>query len=373
MSENGKDTNQYELLDKLESGKIISQDILDSIKEENQELYELLLKSNRLRSAKKIKPDPLFSRVSQIHVYLQIVEGQKPKYNPLERIKLFLSELSPPAPPALSFRPVFTFVLVMVLSFSLFVGGVQAADDSGPGQLLYPIDRAYENVQYAMALNDQNRLKLNLSFAEERLDEAEIAISEGDFENAEIAIVAYEHTQKTINTQLGSTSPTISENLKSSAFEARQKNAGVLTVLLETAPESAQATIQHAIDVAQEVIVSPPIVEGTLEPPSGNEGGPDITQEPSGQTTTGQEPTISPTLIAEDHIFVTVRVYSVNVHTGPGLDFPVVGWLFQNQTIMSGTCLDGFMYIKEFSGWASGTCFTPNPCGPPGSCKSIWD
>ena len=66
MENQTKDSQLFDLFDKLENGELISQDKLDSIKFENQELFEILHKSNLLRTAKKVEPDPFYAQTSQI-------------------------------------------------------------------------------------------------------------------------------------------------------------------------------------------------------------------------------------------------------------------------------------------------------------------
>lgn len=74
---------------------------------------------------------------------------------------------------------------------------------------------------------------------------------------------------------------------------------------------------------------------------------------------------------------VLVRVESVNVHTQPELNAPILGWVYQNNTIQPEICDSGWAYFtltesstgRSISGWIKGTCLTPNPCGSPGSCQ----
>ena len=73
------------------------------------------------------------------------------------------------------FKMVNALVAAMVLIAALAGGGgvVYAADAAGPGDLLYEIDRAIESVQLRLTNDTWQRVELLLSFAEERLGEAE--------------------------------------------------------------------------------------------------------------------------------------------------------------------------------------------------------
>ncbi len=394
MTNNGKEPNHLDLFDQLENGAPVSQEVLDSLKEDHPELFELLQKSNKLRNAKKITPDPFFSRISQIHVYYQLVDSKRPKFNPIEEIKYFFSNLRYLSPPTFSLKPVMTIFLALVLTFSVFVGGVQAADDARPGQFLYPVDLAIEDVRILLATNEQVRLSLRMAIAEERLQEAEIEFSAGHPENAEIALAGYEAQQQSIQEQLQNEKVEFTEGIKTTTAISHQQNKQVLTNLLNSVPPESQTAVRRAIQVSEsleenlpefvfEPAETPSEVVSEDQPEENNEVeeiSPLPTDEismPSKQLTDLSQPKQEikpqPTETPEEKLFVTVWTYSVNVHSEPNLESPVLGWLFQNQTFITGKCENGFLFIKEFSGWAAGTCFEPNPCGPPGSCSQIVD
>ncbi|MEJ2484165.1 MAG: DUF5667 domain-containing protein [Anaerolineales bacterium] len=379
MENQTKDSQLFDLFDKLENGELISQDKLDSIKFENQELFEILHKSNLLRTAKKVEPDPFYAQTSQIRVYYRLVKDRGAKIRPLEQIRYFLSNLAYISPPKLSLRPVMTVLLALILTFSVFVGGAQAADNARPGQFLYPVDLALEQVQLRLTSDEQARLMLYLSFSEERLAEAQAEFTEGHTANAEIALAGYEKVQKSIYTQLANNQISITQELQTSAIQAHQKNVQVLTSLLETAPKTSQTIVLHAIEVSQVFTKLPTTAQEPATTPSETVDGETSTGEggvaegilPDEETAPTQTLVPTPSVIEGNLMDTTVWVFSVNVHEGPGLDYPVIGWLFQDQTVQSYTCENGFVFIPEFSGWARGTCFAPNPCGPPGSCLQI--
>lgn len=383
-NDNNKDSEKYQLFDELESGSPISQESLDSLEKENQELFDIFQKSNLLRKTERVKPDPFYSRVSQIRIYYQLLEELRPKPKPIDRLKYFIANLRYPLLPSLSLKlkPVLTILLTVIFSLTLFVRGVDAADNARPGQFLYPVDRALETVQLFFTTNEESRIRVHLAIAAERLEEAQTAYQEGDFVSAETALAGYEQTQITIRSQIENTRRDITEQLRNTAIQSEHSNRTLLNYLLETVPESSQAPIISAIETTHETgflpptVAEPPVAAPTPtlvveETPSSQDEGSEpvdefeVTEEPTPQPT--------PTLILSESMFVKVWVHSVNVRAEPGLDKPVVGWLFQNQTFFVDTCENGFVFIPEFSGWASGTCFDPNPCGPPGSCSDIWD
>lgn len=387
MSEQNNDSEKYDLFDDLESGLNISQETLDSLERENPELFEVVKKSNLLRNAEKVKPDPFYSRVSQIRVYYQLSETLNPKPKLIDQIKFFIANLRYPQLPAVSLKPVFTVLIALVLSFSVFIGGAQAADSARPGQLLYPVDRALEDIQIFLTFNEQDRIKLHLTIAAERLEEAQSAFLDGDYEHAEIALAGYEDIQLSIRSQLEKYQIEITEDLQSTAAESYKMNRAVLNSILASAPEESQASIERAIEISKDAqnqhftvqepsLTQPAVVEETEEESGGStptiSGSVAGTPEP-GDAGSTEQITPQPSLIFEEPVFVTVWVHSVNVRSGPGLDQPIINWLSQDQTFYINSCENGFVYIPEFSGWAAGTCFEPNPCGLPGSCLDVSD
>src|SRR5574341_1264162 len=78
----------------------------------------------------------------------------------------------------------FPALVVSRLPAAVTGGGVAyAANDSGPGDPLYGIDRAVEKVGLALAFTDQAQANYRLSLVEERLSELEGALASGDEAN----------------------------------------------------------------------------------------------------------------------------------------------------------------------------------------------
>lgn len=70
-----------------------------------------------------------------------------------------------------------SWALVAALLVTLFsagtVGVAYAANEAKPGDLLYGVDRALESIQLSLTFNSQRKAELSLSFAQERVAEAE--------------------------------------------------------------------------------------------------------------------------------------------------------------------------------------------------------
>ena len=79
-----------------------------------------------------------------------------------------------------------SFMIIAIIGVSTAVAG--ASNDAGPGDLLYPIDIALERVQLALS-REENKDNLRLKFAEERLKEAQRALTfQGSNTSASITI-----------------------------------------------------------------------------------------------------------------------------------------------------------------------------------------
>lgn len=84
-------------------------------------------------------------------------------------------------------------ILLTILIVLLCVGGiggglVSIADNATAGDLLYPLDRAIEDIQMSMTDDPAEQAELELEFLDERVEELEEVSEEGDEENLEEAI-----------------------------------------------------------------------------------------------------------------------------------------------------------------------------------------
>jgi hypothetical protein len=96
--------------------------------------------------------------------------------------------------------------VAVVLALVASTGAVAyAADDAVPGDRLYGIDKAMEWAQLSLTSKPLATVKLLLSFAEERLLEAEQLIASGDMWNLEVALDSYGSTIAQIAQTIGRT------------------------------------------------------------------------------------------------------------------------------------------------------------------------
>lgn len=82
----------------------------------------------------------------------------------------------------------------IILAIAAVGGTIVASDSAGPGDALYTIDLAVEDARLTFAFTDEAAASLQAEFAEERLQEAEDAAEEGDAEDAEAALAAFDES-----------------------------------------------------------------------------------------------------------------------------------------------------------------------------------
>jgi hypothetical protein len=143
------------------------------------------------------------------------------------------------------------FALIVVLMLSIFTGGTAfAADSSAPGDLLYGLDLAIEQIQLDLAPNIEAATRIHIKIADERLEEAEHKLNEGDVENGNVALVAYEREIVTLTDLVGSVEGIYQERITEMVDTALSKNQEYLKDLLTKNPDQAQDGIQRALEAS---------------------------------------------------------------------------------------------------------------------------
>lgn len=98
-----------------------------------------------------------------------------------------------------------SIIITIVLAIAVATGSVAYASDSAaPGDLLYSVDRAIEQIQLSLTTDPERAIELQLEFAQERLLETEALASQGDFDNMTIALDEYGKTISSIAQTIGS-------------------------------------------------------------------------------------------------------------------------------------------------------------------------
>ena len=239
-----------EYLKILDSGSL-SREALESKEKTNIKLIdELVAKSTLMATAQQVAPKREFVEESKNRIFNQLMElnrAQAPGKAARMRKRTFGNRLAA--------SPVFSILLILILGFG-FVGSVQAADQALPGDLLYIADTAIEEAHVLMALNDIARVQLRLDFADERLDEAQIKIGEGDTRNASIALAGFEKQMQEITIIILNSKDAIKGQLGTMVAEFHAINSEILISLANDLPSETAEMIQQALGASEHTAIT---------------------------------------------------------------------------------------------------------------------
>ena len=233
-------------LNLLNQGQCSTEDCLRRFPSHRVELEQLLKKYIIIHSHPKLSPHSEFSRLG----YQQIIDHSNNsqsvtfqpsfrniRYKPVRKLKW-------------RFSMVQILIIVMLALTALTGGAVYASDGAEPGDMLYGLDRAIEQLRLIIASDSESAAQLHLGFAVERLEEALSRLSDNDFENANIALNFYGEEISSLAKLVGSAGGVDQEALAELVNAALAIHQDVLTNLLNIVPEQALEGIQNAINVS---------------------------------------------------------------------------------------------------------------------------
>jgi len=238
----------HECIEQIRRGELNAIESLAYFQEHNETLYRLLETALALEAVTLAPPRKEYKQASKNRIFYELMEEFEPERSLPINIPTPRGTVRRP----LGLQPIFTIVLVLILSFGVLVGGAQASDASSPGDFLYPVDLLIEDLRLAFALTDEARIKLRLEFAEERIGEANMQFELGHFDEGNLALSAYSLQMEEIANLLNQSTVSESDELKNLAAQENANNTDVLNELLdrEKFPDQAKDAIEHAIDVS---------------------------------------------------------------------------------------------------------------------------
>ncbi len=228
-----------ECLDKIQRGELTKQECLDLFPEYREELSSLLSQVEAFSAFSQQQPDSLYKVRSKNRLYAQISAN-------IPAVAKKTARRSS----TFSLRPILTATLVVLISLSTVVGGVQAADQAAPGDWLYPVDLALEDTQLYFASGNIATARLHLEFASERVQEAERKFDAGEQDNGISAINHYNYQMLTVAEIYKNSSETERQAIDEAAQAFEANNTLVLTALLDKVPAQARDAILHALDAS---------------------------------------------------------------------------------------------------------------------------
>jgi hypothetical protein len=234
-------------LQAVERGEMTPAECLARYPEQREELEALLNVAAALRSAPKAAPLPAFRQGATA----RLLDRLPPRTPPTiwDRLAGKLAVLGPPVPA----RGLAVALIAIVAVVAVLLGGsraVSASDDALPGDRLYPVKTTVEDVRLTFS-TDQDDIQLYLQFTEVRVQEMERLIHAGRSDAVPLAARRFEDQvrgAKDVLARVSAHDGTLAETLNTRFGEGLSSRRASLERLLETAPEQARPSIQHALD-----------------------------------------------------------------------------------------------------------------------------
>ena len=231
---------------------------------QHEKLEPLLRLAVNLNSARSLQASAQFQVSAPLRLQMQIAGQLQPR-------QAVTAERAFPTGPgayrkarpgALETRPrlgkswrvqILVGLLIMLLIVS-GVGTVAASAQSLPGDFLYPVKRAQENLQVTITLNGASQARLRLEFANRRINEAAVLVQENRASSIDQALVDYndqiQSELKYIKQESGLSSTEKSE-LASLLLSSLTDHQTTLQSMIDKAPESAKGNIERALTASQ--------------------------------------------------------------------------------------------------------------------------
>lgn len=154
-------------------------------------------------------------------------------------------------------RMVFTFVTAFVLVAVFLFGGAgmtaYASQSALPGDALYSVKTGVEQTQVNLARDAAEKARLNLAFAERRLDEIARLIDNGRFADIAQAVQEYEKYVQSAIAELETVAagdPTSAQELASQVALLLNRYAQTLSGMVGALPDTARTEVERAIQVS---------------------------------------------------------------------------------------------------------------------------
>lgn len=248
-------------LKRIEEGKESIEECLMRYPQFKAELREMLSLALSLKSLGHSSPSKSFSQNAGVRLVSKLSDQQVTlwgfirrigySHNPINNRRLKMAQI----------------LLTMVMVLSLVTGGVSAADNASPGDLLYGLDRSIEQIQLILTNNPDIIAEYRLEFAAERLQEAKDRLDDDDLDNALAAFEAYDNEISELAKLIADTEGIQQEALIAMLSEALSIHQEILTELLDGLPDEAQEAVQKALDVSMPAFEI--FIESSNDLPSG--------------------------------------------------------------------------------------------------------
>jgi hypothetical protein len=145
------------------------------------------------------------------------------------------------------------FITLVVFMFGGAGMTAYANQNALPGDTLYGIKTGFEQTRLTLARDAADKSRLNLAFAERRLDEIARLIESGRYSDIGLAVQEYEaYVQSAIASleTVAAGDPSSLAELAAQVADSLKRYSATLSGMATTLPESARSELERAIDVS---------------------------------------------------------------------------------------------------------------------------
>lgn len=298
-------------LDEIESGRMSLNDCLGAHPVEAEELRLLLEVAQAIPPISEVTLDPSFRRRGRATLLASISADRTPaRISPFPRwwMRIFAGVAQPKLLVSRSVgMPALAVVMVIALATMAGGGAVYASQDALPGDALYQVKTAVEDLQVSLATGDQSKAQTYLNLTAKRLAEIEKASQKGNATAAAAAADAVVQYVDAIDQHLahaaGEGEDITGISVRMADNLARQQ--AVLASAQKAVPEPAKAALDRAAEKAEAGLALARSY-GQMNPLSTPPGS--ARKSPTLTSPTAEEPTTTPTESAAPIAFTATAV-----------------------------------------------------------------
>ncbi len=236
-------------IEDIKAGRSSIEDCLDRYQSMREQLEPLLRIALEIREPPDVRPSLYFKVKARVWLMDQIHERQPVTKWPWFR---YNSQVKP-----IPYRRRFSMasvILVIILTVSALGGGtVYAAQDSLPGEVLYPVKLGTEQVRMMLPGDDVVKAERALSFAKRRVGEIEALAEKERPQYLGLGVEGYDDALNMTLARIERAGDRglATGNITARVAEATTKHLSVLDTVYDMVPPEAKAAIAHARNVSE--------------------------------------------------------------------------------------------------------------------------
>ncbi len=236
-------------IEDIKAGRAGIEDCLTRYPSLRERLEPLLKIALAIREPPDVKPSPHFKLKTRVKLMEQIHEKQAVTKWPWSRHNNPIRQMLQRSRFSMA-----RIAIVIVLTFSALVGStVYAAQDSLPGDVLYPVKLVTEQVIMMLRGDDVGRAERALSFANRRVTEIEALAEEGRLQELIMDVEKYGDALNITLTRIesGGGKGLATRDITALVAETTVEHLSVLNNVYNMVPEEAKAAMTTAMEKAQ--------------------------------------------------------------------------------------------------------------------------